>query len=142
MLYKDCYRKFKERRQKSINELPMGFAFSNKQFVEMKEELGVKDNNELCSIGNGGFMKKTDVHLLEETMDKYDEEFKELMKDDEFLYSAFIYELANHEYCITFDPEDTLDELDLTFKDVINNKRLKRVFLKAEKEYLSKRDIY
>lgn len=87
------YREFKERKQKEFNELPLMFAFSNEQFEEGKKKLNVEKDQELYSIGGGGFIKKVDAHLLDEMIDRHNKEYEELMQNDEFAYSAFYYEL-------------------------------------------------
>ena len=130
------YKEFKEKKQREFNSLPLMFAFSNKQFEEGKKKLGVKDDNELYSIGGGGFIKKVDAPLLDEMVDRHNREYKELIQDDEFLYSAFYYELGNHEYCITLDPTDTLEALCLTAEEVENDPRYMKLFLEAKRDYL------
>ena len=130
------YREFKERKQKEFNELPLMFAFSNEQFEEGKKKLCVKDDKELVSIGGGGFIKKVDAHLLDEMINRHNKEYEELMQNDEFVYSAFYYELGNHEFCITLDPEDTLEALCLTVEEMRDNPRLMKIFLKAKRDYL------
>ena len=130
------YREFKEKKQSEFNSLPLMFAFSNKQFEEGKAKLGVKDDKELVSIGGGGFIKKVDAHLLDEMINRHNKEYEELMQNDEFAYSAFYYELGNHEYCITLDPEDTLEALCLTVEEMENDPRLMKLFLEAKRDYL------
>ena len=130
------YREFKERKQKEFNTLPLMFAFSNEQFEEGKKKLCVKDDKELVSIGGGGFIKKVDAHLLDEMINRHNKEYEELMQNDEFVYSAFYYELGNHEFCITLDPEDTLEALCLTVEEMRDNPRLMKIFLEAKRDYL------
>ena len=48
----------------------------------------------------------------------------------------FLYELANHEYCITYDLEDILDALCLTVDEINADKRLLRGLEKALSQYL------
>ena len=132
------YQEFDKRTQNEFNSLPLMFAFTNKQFEEGKAKLGVKDDKELYSIGAGGFIKKVDAHLLDEMIDRHNKEYEELMQNDEFAYSAFYYELGNHEFCITLDPEDTLEALCLTAEEVADDPRLMKIFLKAKKDYLKK----
>ena len=55
---------------------------------------------------------------------------------DGFIFDMFVYELANHEYCITYDLEDTLDALGLTPEEVNADKRLSHGLNKAIKTYL------
>lgn len=62
--------------------------------------------------------------------------------EEGFIYHMFLYELANHEYCITFDLEETLDALDLTMEQINADKRLLRGLQKAEKGYLKHCEDY
>ena len=55
---------------------------------------------------------------------------------DGFIFDMFVYELANHEYCITYDLEDTLDALGLTAEQINADKRLTHGLNKAIKHYL------
>ena len=48
----------------------------------------------------------------------------------------FLYELANHEYCITYELEDTLEAVGLTIQEVENSKALKHGLVLAKREYL------
>ena len=54
------YETFKEMYQKQINELPLKYAFSDKQFKESMHELGLNENDtdKIVSIGNGGLFKQ------------------------------------------------------------------------------------
>ena len=61
---------------------------------------------------------------------------------DGYIYQMFLYELANHEYCITYDYEDTFDALGLTAEQVNSDKRLLRGLRKATKEYLKHSEDY
>lgn len=124
------YLEMKERQQKEFNEFPMFFAFSNEQFADGMKKLGLKPNqtNKLYSMGMGGYYKKDDAPKLHEMRRRHDSEFREAIKADEtgegFILEMFKYELANHEYCITYDVSDTLDALGLTVEEVNSNKAL------------------
>lgn len=59
-----------------------------------------------------------------------------------FIYDMFLYELANHEYCITYDYEETFDALGLTEKQVNADKRLIHGLQKARKDYLKNSSEY
>ena len=63
-------------------------------------------------------------------------ENEEAMKDDEYLYQGFLYELGNHEFCITYDPSDTLDCFGLSIDVFDDNERISRIFKKARTDYL------
>ena len=55
----ETYQELRTRQQKEVDALPLGFAFSEKQFEEMKAKLGVKENSELYRLGStGGFYRK------------------------------------------------------------------------------------
>lgn len=58
------------------------------------------------------------------------------MKDFDFLKSAFRYELANHEFCITYELDDTLDALLLTYEQVNSDPVMKKLYLKQRKNIL------
>lgn len=134
------YIELKNKIQKEVDEFPMGFAFSNEQFEKMKEELGVKEDSELLSIGAGGFIRKTDKEAFNELFNNKAKRIDEAIAEDKtgegFIKDMFLYELANHEYCITYDLEDTLYALDLTYDEVMNDERLLRGLTLAKNEYL------
>ena len=134
------YMELKNKIQKEVDEFPMGFAFSNEQFEKMKEELGVKEDSELLSIGAGGFIRKIDKEAFHELFNNKAKRIDEAIAEDKtgegFIKDMFLYELANHEYCITYDLEDTLYALDLTYDEVMNDERLLRGLTLAKNEYL------
>lgn len=140
------YMELKNKIQKEVNEFPIGFAFSNEQFEKMKIELGVKEDSELLSIGAGGFIRKTDKEAFHELFNNKAKRFDEAIAEDKtgegFIKDMFLYELANHEYCITYELDDTLDALDLTYEEVMNDERLKRGLKLAKAEYLNDADNY
>ena len=104
------YSTFKESKQQSFNKLPMGAAFSDKQFEEMCAKWGLNPKNEedlkqIMSIGSGCFCLKKDWHLFEEWTIQNDKEQEEMFNNDEFLRQGFYYEFANHECQIGGDKE-------------------------------------
>ena len=138
----NSYVEMKERHQKEVNEFPMKFAFSDEQFKKAMEELGLteKDVDKVIGIGAGGFIKKTDVNDYKEMGKRQFKEFWKAIQEDKigdrFIKEMFLYELANHEYIITREIDDTLDALGLTDNDIRNNNNLRTGLLLAEKEYL------
>lgn len=73
----ETYQELKARHEKEVNALPLGFAFSEEQFEEMKLKLGVKENSELYRLGNtGGFYRKVDSELIHDTFKRHAEERK------------------------------------------------------------------
>ena len=117
------YREFKEMKQKEFNALPTMFAFSKKQLEEQMKKLGT-NKSEIVNLGYGLFMRKQDVYMLDAFEGKYEAMQKELMGNDDFLLDAFLYELRNHEYIVTYEVEDALEVFDLTVEDVKNDKRM------------------
>lgn len=137
------YRQMKERHRKEINEFPMFFAFSDKQFAEGMEKLGLEptDTKAIYRLGDtGGFYRKSDAQELKDMFLRHSLELDEAIADDTtgegFIYEMFLYELANHEYCITMDYEDTFGSLGLTSEEIYGNNALVAGLKKATKTYL------
>jgi len=135
------YAELRQRQQEEFNALPLGFAFSQKQFDEMMRGWGLdpeKDTGKIYSIGAGGYVQKKDADLLHQTRERHDAELAAAIEADNtgdgFIYEMFLYELDNHEYGYTGESEDTLDALCLTAQEVAADKRLLRGFEKAQKE--------
>lgn len=137
------YKILKERQQKEWNEFPMKFAFSNKQFEDAMKEWGLttKDTDKIYKFGHGGFYLRTDSKKLMDLIDRHDEELKKEIENDKygegFIYDMFSYELANHEYCITYSLTDTFNALGLNDDDILNNSNLKNGLELATKKYHS-----
>lgn len=142
----NVYSKLKRKHEKEFNEFPMMFAFSDKQFEEGMEKLGLtkEDTDKIYSIGGGGYIKKTDSKALSELMKKNELEMKNAIDSDltgeGFIFDMFNYELGNHEYVITYDISDTLDALDLTYEEVKESEKLSyglKLAKKAQMEYFN-----
>lgn len=125
------YAELRERQQQEFNSLPLGFAFSDKQFQETMQAWSLdpeKDQDKICSIGYGGFVQKKDVDLLHTTMARHDAELSAAIAADltgeGFICDMFRYELDNHEYSYTLELSDTLEALGYTVKDINADKRL------------------
>lgn len=136
------YQILKNKQQKEFNAFPMGAAFSEKQFAEMmaKWDLLPTDTDKILHIGGGCYIRKNDREAFHELVDRLDREKKEAIAADTtgdgIIKDMFLYELANHEYCITYDLEDTLDALGLTVDEINANPRLLRGLEKALTQYL------
>ena len=136
------YSTFKKSKQQKVDEFPMMFAFSQEQLEEGKARLGVTDNKELLSIGAGGFIRKSDREEFDNLFIQLDKELAENLNDDEFLYEAFLYELANHEYCYSWDLTDSLDVLGLTVEQVKADDRMYSILKKAIVQYKEDMEDY
>jgi hypothetical protein len=133
------YVELRDKQQKDVDNLPVFFAFSNSQFKAGMEKNGltIEDTDKIYKLGNtGGYYLKTNAKLIHDTFEKHEQEKVEAMKDDEYLYGAFRYELANHEFCITLDATDTLDVLGITEEELLNDKRMFDIYVKAKVDYL------
>ena len=137
----ESYRELRDRQQKEFNELPLGFAFSDKQFDEMMGKWGLdpeKDLDKIYRIPGGGFIQKKDCADFHEVVKRQDAEMEAAKASDQdgtgFLYQMFLFELDNHEYGYTGEYEDALESLGLTMKDVHKSVRLTRALEKAAKE--------
>jgi hypothetical protein len=120
------YQELKSKHQAEVDAFPFGFAFNQKQFDEMMIKWGLKptDIREILSIGGGGYVRKSDADAMKEMFARHEAEHKAAMQDDEYLFSMFNYELANHEYGYTGELDDTLDALGLTIEEINTNPRM------------------
>jgi len=126
------YNTLKTQHSKELNDFPMAFAFSNEQFAEGLEKLGIT-KDEALSIPGNGFIRKTDGEAFTELFRRHNQEMAEALTHDDFMVQAIEYELGNHEYCITYNPEPALDALGLSLK----NERVARLFKVARESYES-----
>ena len=138
----NAYEEMKNRQQKEFDSFPLGAAFSKEQFKDMMEkwEFSPTDTDKIYSIGAGCYIRKTDKEALQDLMVRLTKEKQDAiaadLTGDGFIFDMFLYELANHEYCITYDLEDTLDALGLTVEQIKADKRLHYGLNKAIKHYL------
>lgn len=132
----NAYEELKQRHQKELGDFPGFFAFNDRQFKEGMEALGVKDTKELCQDFAGMVYRKADAGKLKELLERQDKETKEAFKNDTILHDAIVYELANHEYCITYDETDTLCALGIGRNELMKDGRLADIFEKARADYL------
>jgi len=137
----ESYLSMINRQQELVNNFKgIGFAFSNKQFTEMCLKLGIKENEakeKLYSIGGGGYLLKSVAKDFYNIIDNNNEELENAMKDSNFAYSMFNYELNNHEYVVTYSIDSTLDALGLEYDEVKNNSILFEALEKAKKNQIN-----
>lgn len=144
----NAYQQLKDRQQKEMNAFPLGAAFSNQQFEEMMHKWGLtkNDTDKICSLVYGCFIRKSDKKRFLEMSARFTKEMQDAIAADKtgdgFICDMFLYELANHEYCITYDYEETFDALGLTEEQVNADKRLLHGLKKARKEYLKNSNDY
>ena len=129
------YYELKQENQERVDAFPFMFAFSNQQFEEGKQKLGVKDNSELLSIGSGGYIRKTDREAYKTMMGEIETAKGEYLKDPEQLKDALIYELENHEYIYTMDLTDTMEALGLDEEELTGEQL--GIISQARRQYLA-----
>ncbi len=139
------YAVLRKRQQEEFDKLPLGFAFSNKQFDEMMKRWGLdpdKDLDKIYRIPGGGFVQKKDHALLHETMERHQRETEEAIAADPdgtgFVYEMFLYEMDNHEYGYTGDMEDTLNALGMTIEEIAASEKLMAGLEKAKRAVWSR----
>ena len=136
------YLTLKNKHQQEVNDFHMFFAFSDKQFEEGMKRFGLKptDTKKIYKLGStGGFYLRSDAEKLHDMFDRHTQEMNEaITSDDDFVCQMFLYELANHEYCITYDLEPTLDACGLTEDEILKDQRLAGLLKKAKTDYLER----
>lgn len=133
------YQELKAKHSKELNEFEgIFFAFSNKQFSEGMEKLGLteEDKNKVCTLGSGGIILKSRGKAFNEMFKRNSGAMEEGLKQPDFLLSALSYELANHEYCITYDFEDAFSALGLTLEDILSVEGGKGILKQARESAL------
>lgn len=96
------------------------FAYSYPQFTKgmAKVRLQPEEIEKIVRFTAGFYALKTRVPALKEMLNRHDDELTQLRKDHKQLLAAIVYELCNHEYCITYDETDALEALGLTIEEV------------------------
>ena len=95
------YTEFKKNEQKIADNLPIFFAFSREQFNDAcaKRNIPLDGSVKLVALGSGGYCTKADYPVIKAFLNKKNP-LEELMKDYDFAFDAFYYEMGNHEYHI------------------------------------------
>jgi hypothetical protein len=136
MTYQELKKKLQDRYNKFLEENGF-FAFGREQFEEGKKKINIPNNEDIISIGMGGYIKKTAIEEYKKMIVETTDEELEWLKDHENLKQAIWYELGNHEYQYTEEIDDTLDALALPeeyWKDPKNLELLNAVI----KEFMKK----
>lgn len=141
------YKEMKDKHSKEYDNFSKGkvfYAFSDNQFKEGMQKLGLdadkeEDLKKIVHFFSGCYALKSEAKNLEDLLASFTEEQKQLIEEDKtglgFIYSMFKYELANNEYGYTYDLEDTLRALGLTYKEVQEKPNLKKGLEKALNDY-------
>ena len=133
----NLYVDLQDKHQAEYDAFPMMFAFSNEQFEEGLKKLDATPK-EIVSLGYGTYIRKADISDFEKMVTRLNNEKSEMLNNnDRYLYQAFLYELANHEYGYTYDIEPTLQALGLTADQIADDHRLVTILNDARAEYLA-----
>ncbi|EGQ0303604.1 hypothetical protein O0F56_01850 [Staphylococcus pseudintermedius] len=133
------YTEFKEEQRQKFEALPIQY-FLSENIETICKKMEVASPKDLIKIGGFGVMKKSNKYLINNYLLDKQKEFQKLMQSDEFALNAFKYELANHEFVITYDYEDALDALELEYSEL--DSRLLNLLKKAKEQYLKEFDEY
>ncbi|MBR1620271.1 hypothetical protein IJ674_10330 [bacterium] len=138
----ETYQEMKNRHQKEYNDYTKNcvfFAFSNKQFDEGMQKLGLKpdETDKIYSIGHGGFILRTKSKEHNELFLRFAKEKQQAIDNDKdgtgFIRQMFEYEMNNHEYGYTRDITDTLDAVGYTAEEIATDEKLLNGFKIARK---------
>lgn len=128
------YSDFKLAERESIDALPIEFAFNDDQFHEMLKKFGLtlSEKDKLRRTPGGGFCLATDAKMIVDTMLSWSRKLTEMINsDDDFAVDALRYELDNHEYGYTGEPDDALESLGLPSDVNKLDDRMKTLFCRA-----------
>jgi len=128
------YSELKKQEQDRISSVPIVWGFSDQQIRDSAESKGF-EITELKPIGAGGYMRPQDKHLLDEAYAENERIRNEWLQDPKNLQHAFEYELANHEYCISYDDIEVWVAVGLS--KVNSTKEQREVYAKAVELYLA-----
>jgi len=129
----ETYIELKARQRKELNNFEgIFFAFSNEQLKEGMEKIGltIEDTKQIYSLGAGGYILKDRSKSFHAMFERHAQEKKTRRQEEKFLFDSLVYELCNHEFCVTCDPSDALNALGYNEEDV-DPKILKKAMAEA-----------
>ncbi len=129
----ETYQDLKIRQAKELDDFEgIFFAFNNEQFKEGMTKIGltIEDTKQISSLGAGGYIRKDRSEAFHAMFKRHADEKKARRQEEKYLFESLVYELKNHEFCITLDPADALDALGYDRKS-IDVKMLKRAMAEA-----------
>ena len=83
-----------------------------------KVGLAVDDTKAIYSLGAGGYIRKDKSADFNAMFKRHAEEKKNRKKEEKYLFESLVYELQNHEYCVTYDATDALNALGYKKEDI------------------------
>lgn len=134
----DSYGALQEAHQEDISNFPILWLFEKKSDAELAEaisKIGAKSVDELIGIGDGGYIHKSKKDDFLTMMRKHAKEKKAFSSNQNNLVEMIFSEMCSHEYAYTQDPEDTLNALGKTYKD-LQDPNFTKAWKLAEKKCL------
>ena len=134
----DSYDALQKAHQEDISNFPILWLFGKKSDAELAEaisKIGAKSVDELVGIGGGGYIHKEKKEDFLTMMQNHGEERNKFSSNKNNLVEVIFSEMCNHEYAYTQDPEDTLNALGKTYKD-LQNPDFKKAWKLAEEKFL------
>ena len=99
-----------------------------------------EDTDKIIGIPGGGFIRKSDKKAFIELFSRREKAVEAAIAEDVdgsgFVCDMFRYELANHEYIITYSLEETLDALGYSEEEVAADPKLANGLALARKRYM------
>lgn len=129
------YKEFKKTQSKLLNDFAtknMFFAFSNEQFEEWLKKLNTTKEN-IIQTPFWWFIKKESLKNYNDLVKKLDDDLATFLNDKENLLQAFVYELRNHEFDITWDHNNSLKTLNLKYESLTDDQ--KEILQQAKKYF-------
>lgn len=131
------YLDLRDKNMKELNDFPVEFAFSEKQFEEALEKLGASKEEVTSVFGAGEVMRKTDVPKYIEILKNHITALEKLMSEyPDTARAAFKYEMQIQEYDeMLTTKENILATFGFTEEFMEEHPDLKVIFGEAEAEY-------
>ena len=117
-----------QKTQEMVNNLPIGYAFGNKQFEEMLSKWELKPTKEdlgkIVSLGNGAYALKTDLQHIKDVFAEIKQMKKDFRKDKQEFAKQVYHYFCDYECMVTKHPDYALDALE--YEPTEDNKKIIR----------------
>ena len=138
------YQEMKNAHQTELNTFPLGFSFNDAQFKDMMLKWNLDPEKDIDKIthlkaSDGtwiGYIRINDLKAFNEMFDRFSKEEELFKKNYKKLVEMLVYEMGNHEYCITYNLTETLEACGYSMQDLKTNKTLQKAVNEARREYL------
>ncbi|HDF3152199.1 DUF7659 family protein [Staphylococcus chromogenes] len=125
-----------EEHKREIDQFPLFFAFNDEGIEEGKRKVNAKEDDKIVHVGMNGFVKKADLDAFKDMLDRHEKEhYKNMLESQEYVYHMVKYELANHEYNISYDVTDAFEACGLTDGIIRENPRIDEAVNLAIKDF-------